>query len=113
MPSQLHEILVDIFRQDPALAALLLRDVFNVALAEGLEPTIAEPNFSEMVPTEARTDLLITFGRDAATELVLIVEVQLRPDRGLDVVSAAKSCVNFAPGIQECADWARYCVLAL
>lgn len=80
MPSHLHELIVDLLRRDPKLALLLLRDALGVQVADDLEPTIAEANFSELAPTEARTDLLITFARRDRTELVVIVEVQLRRD---------------------------------
>ncbi len=80
MPSQLHELLVDLFRRDPGLAALLLRDSLGVPIPRDLEPTLADANFSELAPIEARTDLVITFARDGRTELVLIIEVQLRRD---------------------------------
>ncbi|MCB9737899.1 MAG: hypothetical protein H6747_01450 [Deltaproteobacteria bacterium] len=80
MPSPLHELIVDLFRRDPTLATWLLREVLGVDLPVGLDPVIAEPNFSEFAPTEARTDLLVAFGRESRTELILILEVQLGRD---------------------------------
>lgn len=80
MPSPHHELIVDLFRRDPTLATWLLREALGVAVPDGLDPVIAESNFSDIAPTEARTDLLVTFGHDGQTELVLIIEVQLRRD---------------------------------
>ena len=80
MPSHLHELIVVLFRRDPDLATLLLREALGVAIPANLEATIAEANFSELAPTEARTDLLITFSGGGRITLVLIIEVQLRRD---------------------------------
>ena len=80
MPSYLHEILVDIFRRDSALIADLLREVFHKDIPLNLIPRVAEPNFSALAPTEARTDLVVTLNGENGVAFVLILEVQLRPD---------------------------------
>ncbi len=75
-----HELLVDLFRQRPALALELLRACVGIHL-EGARVELGSIDLSQVAPVEYRTDA-ITVVRDLAGEPVtaVIVEVQLSND---------------------------------
>jgi hypothetical protein len=50
MPSQLHEALLQLFRNRPMLAPELLRDVLHVALPEFTEARIESEQTSDLRP---------------------------------------------------------------
>jgi hypothetical protein len=59
MPSQLHEVLLLLFRNRPSLAPDLLRDVLGVALPEYTEARIDSADLTQVQPTEYRADLVV------------------------------------------------------
>lgn len=80
MPSFLHEILVELFRQRPELGPELLHACAGLRI-EGAKVERGSIDLSQVAPTEYRSDAL-TVVRDAAGRAVaaVIVEVQLRED---------------------------------
>jgi hypothetical protein len=78
--SFLHEILVELFRECPALAPELLR----ACAALRIEGTIAELgsiDLSQVAPTEYRSDsLTVLRDTDGVAVAAVIVEIQLQPD---------------------------------
>jgi hypothetical protein len=79
VPSQLHEALVELFRNRPVLAAEMLAESLGVALPRFSEARIESADFSDVVPRELRADLLVLL-LDERPVLVIIVEVQLQDD---------------------------------
>ncbi len=80
MPSQLHEALLYLFRNRPALAPELLRDALQAPLPEYSEVCIESADFANLQAAEYRADLvtLLSHGKPV---LGIVVEVQLQPDR--------------------------------
>jgi hypothetical protein len=80
MPSFAHELLVDLFRQRPALAVELLDASAGIRLG-GATMELGSIDLSQVVPTEYRSDAL-TVLRNAAGEAIaaVVTEVQLGYD---------------------------------
>lgn len=80
MPSLVHEALVDMFRDRPALIVDLLR-VLHVEVPAYATITIADVNLADLKPAPLSADLVLELC-DAAgdPQLTAILEVQLRPD---------------------------------
>ena len=79
MPSVLHEALVDLFRQRVTLAPELIQKVLQVELPPFTEARVEEADFSQIVPTEYRADLVVLLLRGKPV-YGLVVEVQLHRD---------------------------------
>ena len=79
MPSQLHEALVLLFRNRPALAVDLLRESLRVELPPYSEVRIDSAELTEVQPAEYRADLVILLA-DGAPTLGVVLEVQLSRD---------------------------------
>src|SRR5437762_92730 len=79
MLSMLHEALVLLFRNRPALAPELLQGALGVALPPYTEVRLESAELTQAVPTEYRADLVVLLceGRPV---LAIVVEVQLAPD---------------------------------
>lgn len=79
MPSQLHEAILELFRNRPSLAPELLRNALHVELPEFTEARIESADLTQVQPTEYRADLVVHLvaGRPV---LGIVVEVQLQPD---------------------------------
>ena len=80
MPSSTHEGLVDLFRTQPELAALLLQSAFSLEVPQHEEVAISESALSEVAPLEYRADLLLLHKQGDAVRLCVILEVQLERD---------------------------------
>lgn len=80
MPSILHEALVELFRNQPALAPELLRNVFRYDVPSFREAIIGEGDLTTLAPTSYLTDLVVLLRR-AEEVLGVIVEVQLAIDK--------------------------------
>lgn len=76
MPSQLHDVLVQLFRNRPLLAPELLRDALHVELPKFTEARIDSADLTEVQPAEYRADLVIRLF-DGVSVLGIVVEVQL------------------------------------
>ena len=79
MPSLLHEGLVNLFRNRPALAPELLREVLHAQVPAFENVRVADANLTEVIPSERRADLVLLLETDAP-RAALVVEVQLSVD---------------------------------
>jgi hypothetical protein len=79
MPSSLHEAMVDLFRQRPSLAPLLLRDALGLTLPAFTEPRIDSAALGEVAPAQFHADLVVLL-QDSEPVLGIVLEVQLQRD---------------------------------
>jgi hypothetical protein len=80
MPSMAHEILVDLFKNRPSLAAELLVEALGLSLPPYTEARLASTDLTEIQPAEYRADVVVVLlDRDLPVR-VIIVEVQLAID---------------------------------
>ncbi|HEX4960206.1 MAG TPA: hypothetical protein VF173_05160 [Thermoanaerobaculia bacterium] len=80
MPSMAHEILVDLFKNRPSLAAEILVEVLGVSLPAYTGARLASIDLTEIQPAEYRADVVVVLlDRDVSVR-VIIVEVQLAID---------------------------------
>jgi hypothetical protein len=77
MPSMAHEILVDLFKNRPQLAAEILVEVLGFPLPDYTEARITSADLTEIQPAEYRADIVVLLLEDGAPVRVIIVEVQL------------------------------------
>jgi hypothetical protein len=80
VPSHLHEILVEMFRERPALAADLLTGPLRVALPAFDDAVVSAGDLTSIAPTEYRADVVIRLTAGGRTALAVAVEAQLRID---------------------------------
>ncbi|MDR2214652.1 MAG: hypothetical protein LBE59_02290, partial [Nevskiaceae bacterium] len=82
MPSQEHEALLELFRNRPALAAELLREVLGIALPHYATVRIESANLSQVQPVEFRADQVVLLDDELGnTVLGIVVEAQLSIDK--------------------------------
>jgi hypothetical protein len=79
MPSFTHETLILLFRNQPELAAQLLREALHLELPAYTEAHLASSDLTEVVPTEFRADAVVLLV-DGKPVLGVIVEAQLSRD---------------------------------
>ena len=79
MLSQLHESHLLLFRNQPALAADLVRGALGVELPSFREAHVASADLTDVQPAEYRADMVIELWNDAAVHAI-VVEVQLSED---------------------------------
>ncbi|MBM0104222.1 DUF4351 domain-containing protein [Steroidobacter sp. S1-65] len=79
MPSQLHETLLALFRNQPLLAPKLLSEALCANLPKYTDVSVHCANLTEIQPTEYRTDLVLRLSNGAPV-LGIILEVQLAID---------------------------------
>jgi hypothetical protein len=75
-----HEILVDLFKNRPALAAEILSEVLGVPLPPYTEARLASADLTEIQPAEYRADVVVALLDHDLPVRVIIVEVQLAVD---------------------------------
>jgi hypothetical protein len=75
-----HEILVDLFKSRPTLAAEILVEALGFALPSYTEARLASIDLTQVQPAEYRADLVVLLHEGDALVRVLIVEVQLAID---------------------------------
>src|SRR4051794_6098766 len=80
MSSLAHEVLVDLFKNRPSLAAELLSETLGVALPSYSEARIVSIDLTQIRPAEYRADVVVLLLDDDAPVSVLITEVQLGID---------------------------------
>jgi hypothetical protein len=80
MPSMTHEILVDLFKNRPSLAAEILVEVLGVSLPPYTEARLASTDLTESQPAEYRADAVVVLLDGDIPARVIIVEVQLAAD---------------------------------
>ena len=79
MPSHLHEALLLLFRNRPALAPELLRDALHVHLPDYTEVRIDSADLTDIQPAEYRADLVILLLHGTPV-LGIVLEMQLSND---------------------------------
>jgi len=96
MPGIPHEAVIEVLQNEPALVAMLLRDV-GVRLPTGLAPVIADSNLSVRDPDHMKqytADNVFVFQDEAGRKVVVIVEVQSEaPDQSRSLAWPAYACV--------------------
>ncbi len=75
-----HEILVDLFKNRPSLAAEILVEVLGLSLPSYTEAWIASADLTEIQPAEYRADVVVLLLDSGTPVRVIIVEVQLAAD---------------------------------
>ncbi len=75
-----HEILVDLFKNRPSLAAEILVEVLGLSLPDYTEARIASADLTEIQPAEYRADVVVLLLDGGTPVRVVIVEVQLAAD---------------------------------
>src|SRR5690349_7291568 len=80
MPSMAHEILVDLFKNRPPLAAEILEEVLGVSLPAYTEARLASTDLTEVQPAEYRADIVVLLLDGGKPIRVIVVEVQLAVD---------------------------------
>ncbi|MGQ0575418.1 MAG: hypothetical protein ACT4RN_14600 [Pseudonocardia sp.] len=80
MPSPLHEVLVEMFRTRPSLAAELLDGPLGVRLPAFESARVDSSTFTELPATEYRADAVVMLAAGDAPAFAVIVEVQLGRD---------------------------------
>lgn len=66
MPSMAHEILVDLFKNRPSLAAEILVEVLGLSLPSYTEARITSADLTEIQPAEYRADIVVLLVHDGA-----------------------------------------------
>lgn len=79
MPSQLHEALLQLFRNRPMLAPELLCGALQVELPTYTEARLDSAELTEIQPAEYRADLVVLLF-EAKPVFGIVVEVQLSED---------------------------------
>src|SRR5262249_60667877 len=77
MPSMAHEILVDLFKNRPSLAAEILIEALDISLPDYTEARIASADLTEIQPAEYRADIVVILFYNGSPVRVVIVEVEL------------------------------------
>jgi hypothetical protein len=77
-----HEILVDLFKNRPSLAAEILAEVLGVPIPPYAQARLVSTELNEIQPAEYRADAVIVLLDGDTPVRVIIVEVQLAPDPG-------------------------------
>jgi hypothetical protein len=80
MPSHLHEVLIEMFRDRPALAADLLAGPLGVQIPEFQQARLSSGDLNVVQPAEFRADAVITLNVAGSPVYAVVVEVQLRVD---------------------------------
>lgn len=80
MPSLLHEVLPELFTNEPELAARLL-GALGWQLPDYERAKTDCTDLADTAPTEYRADRVVVLSKASRPVLAVIVEVQLRPDK--------------------------------
>lgn len=81
MPTQQHEMLIELFRNQPLLAAELLGGVCDIDLPPDPRAQLESADLTDCAPTEYRADAVVTL-RGARERMAVIVEIQRGRDDG-------------------------------
>ncbi|MFB4319841.1 hypothetical protein [Actinomadura sp. 21ATH] len=79
MVSMVHDFLIELFRNRPALAVELLESSAGIDLPEFREISLDSGDLNDCSPTEYRADAVVVLSGDSR-KLGIVVEVQLRRD---------------------------------
>jgi hypothetical protein len=81
MPSMVHEVLVEMFRERPELAVDVLGGSLGVAVPAFERAQVSPGELTDVAPTEYRADAVVTLYKGSRPVLAVVVEVQLRGRR--------------------------------
>src|SRR4051794_15743715 len=81
MPTMLHEVLIQMFRKRPSLAAELLGGPLHGKVPHFDEALLSSGELTDVTPTEYRADAVVTLNERHTPALAVVVEVQLRADQ--------------------------------
>ncbi|WP_437934399.1 hypothetical protein [Sorangium sp. So ce341] len=79
MPTLEHNALVEMFRDQPALAPRLLATLFHVEVPPHASAAVVESSLDQLLPVEFRADLVLEL-RDASGALVLAIVLEVQRD---------------------------------
>ncbi|WP_437314118.1 hypothetical protein [Sorangium sp. So ce385] len=79
MPTLEHNALVEMFRDQPALAPRLLATLFHVEVPPHVSAAVVESSLDQLIPVEFRADLVLEL-RDASGTLVLAIVIEVQRD---------------------------------
>src|SRR5262249_37794877 len=109
MPSHLHEVLLELFRNRPQLAPDVLRDALHIGLPAYRNARIEAADLTDIKPTEYRADLVVLLTQEKPV-YGIIVEVQLaRSERKLFAWRSELACAIPLPGLPARRDSERRC----
>jgi len=101
MPTLEHNAIVEMFRENPALAPHLLASIFHVEVPPDASAAVVESSLDQLIPVEFRADLVLEL-RDATGTFVLAIVLEVQRDQDPDkkyswpvyvaVVRARKRC---------------------
>ena len=80
MPSFEHNGLVEMFRENPSLALLLLEQILHLPIPPHTSAAVVEAALDQLVPVEFRADLVIEVKQGDQVVFAIILEVQLGED---------------------------------
>ncbi len=101
MPTLEHNVLVEMFRENPELAPRFLATLFRIEVPRYASVAVVESSLDQLIPVEFRADLVLEL-RDATGALVLAIVLEVQRDKDPDkrfswpvyitVVRARKRC---------------------
>ena len=101
MPTLEHNVLVEMFRENPELAPRFLVTLFHLEVPLHASVAVVESSLDQLIPVEFRADLVLEL-RDAKGTLVLAIVLEVQRDKDPDkrfswpvyltVVRARKRC---------------------
>jgi hypothetical protein len=80
MPSFAHDVVADLFKTRPSLAAEILVEVLGISLPVYTEARLASVDLTQIAPAEYRADVVVVLLDGGIPVRVIIVEVQLAID---------------------------------
>ena len=81
VPSQLHEMLVEMFRHRPGLIAELLTNLLGMPLPAHETARLEPAECVDLTPAEYRADAVVVLTSAESPVLAVVVEIQLNRDR--------------------------------
>ncbi len=101
MPTLEHNVLVEMFHENPELAPRFLATLFRIEVPLYASVAVVESSLDQLIPVEFRADLVLEL-RDATGALVLAIVLEVQRDKDPDkrfswpvyitVVRARKRC---------------------
>jgi len=80
MPSFEHNGLVEMFRENPSMALLLLEQTLHLPIPPHTSITVVEAALDQLVPIEFRADLVLEVKQGEQVVFAIVLEVQLGED---------------------------------
>ncbi|KYF63758.1 hypothetical protein BE11_18560 [Sorangium cellulosum] len=82
MPSLTHEVLVELFKNRPTLAAEMLQDALGQPVPAFTEARVVSSDLTEITPSDRRADVIVVLlvGEQERPAMAIVVEVQLGVD---------------------------------